>query len=96
MIARIILLAVLALAVIPRAHAQDTDTEKAIEKYRSMLREDPWSNPGYLDVDRGEALWTTEPARRTQALSNAISARVRASSRARSPNCRAISPTPAA
>ncbi len=60
MIARIILLAVLALAVIPRAHAQDTDTEKAIEKYRSMLREDPWSNPGYLDVDRGEALWTTK------------------------------------
>jgi sulfur-oxidizing protein SoxA len=24
-----------------------------------MMREDPWSNPGYLDVDRGEALWTT-------------------------------------
>lgn len=38
--------------------AQD-DTEKAIEKYRQMLKEDPWSNPGNLDVDRGEALWTT-------------------------------------
>ena len=24
-----------------------------------MLREDPWSNPGFLDADRGEALWTT-------------------------------------
>ena len=24
-----------------------------------MLKEDPWSNPGLLDVDRGEALWTT-------------------------------------
>lgn len=40
------------------ARAQD-ETEKAIEKYRQMLREDPWSNPGLLDADRGEALWTT-------------------------------------
>jgi sulfur-oxidizing protein SoxA len=24
-----------------------------------MLKEDPWSNPGLLDADRGEALWTT-------------------------------------
>lgn len=39
--------------------AQDAETEKAIEKYRAMLREDPWSNPGFLDADRGEALWTT-------------------------------------
>jgi sulfur-oxidizing protein SoxA len=38
--------------------AQD-DTEKAIEKYRHMLSEDPWSNPGLLDADRGEALWKT-------------------------------------
>ena len=41
------------------AHAQDAETEKAIEKYRQMLKEDPWSNPGLLDADRGEALWTT-------------------------------------
>jgi sulfur-oxidizing protein SoxA len=41
------------------AMAQDAETEKAIEKYRAMLKEDPWSNPGFLDVDRGEALWTT-------------------------------------
>ena len=34
-------------------------TEKAIEKYRQMLKEDPWSNPGLLDADRGEALWKT-------------------------------------
>src|SRR5881227_3388684 len=44
---------------IPPSIAQDAETEKAIEKYRAMLREDPWSNPGYLDADRGEALWTT-------------------------------------
>src|SRR4029079_7264656 len=25
-----------------------------------MLKEDPWSNPGLLDADRGEALWTTK------------------------------------
>ena len=40
------------------ARAQD-ETEKAIEKYRQMLKEDPWSNPGLLDADRGEALWKT-------------------------------------
>jgi hypothetical protein len=85
--------ALAAVAAIPRAHAQDAETEKAIEKYRQMLREDPWSNPGYLDADRGEALWTTLPDRRTQASSNAISARGRARSTARSPSCRAISPT---
>jgi sulfur-oxidizing protein SoxA len=54
------LLAALAIAFTGVASAQDADTEKAIEKYRQMLREDPWSNPGFLDVDRGEALWTTK------------------------------------
>jgi L-cysteine S-thiosulfotransferase len=37
----------------------DEETEKAVEKYRRMLKEDPWSNPGLLDVDRGEDLWKT-------------------------------------
>jgi sulfur-oxidizing protein SoxA len=46
------------LASLP-ARAQDAETEKAIEKYRQMLKEDPWSNPGLLDADRGEALWKT-------------------------------------
>lgn len=45
-------------AASPAAHAQDA-TEKAIEKYRQMLKEDPWSNPGLLDADRGEGLWKT-------------------------------------
>jgi sulfur-oxidizing protein SoxA len=48
-----------AVAAASMAIAQDTETEKAIEKYRQMLKEDPWSNPGLLDADRGEALWTT-------------------------------------
>src|SRR5262249_10118773 len=39
------------------AMAQDDDTERAIEKYRQMLKDDPWSNPALLDADRGEALW---------------------------------------
>lgn len=42
------------------AGALATDaTERELEKYRSMLKEDPWSNPGMLDVDRGEELWKT-------------------------------------
>jgi sulfur-oxidizing protein SoxA len=40
----------------PLARAQD-DTERGVERYRQMLKEDPWSNPGLLDADRGEALW---------------------------------------
>ena len=56
----VIAVASLAIAqLIPPAIAQDSDTEKAIEKYRQMLKEDPWSNPALLDADRGEALWTT-------------------------------------
>ena len=47
------------LTALPSALAQDADTEKAIEKYRQMLKEDPWSNPALLDADRGEALWKT-------------------------------------
>src|SRR5436305_752914 len=57
---RLLLVAALAaLALLPRAFAQDADTERAIEKYRAMMKEDPWSNPAFLDVDRGEALWRT-------------------------------------
>ena len=55
------LLAAVILAVIasPSVLAQDSETERGIEKYRQMLKEDPWSNPGLLDADRGEALWKT-------------------------------------
>lgn len=35
--------------------AQDL-SEKEIERYRAMIS-DPMSNPGYLNVDRGEQLW---------------------------------------
>jgi sulfur-oxidizing protein SoxA len=46
----------IALALIAPAAAID-ETEKELEKYRQMLKADPWSNPGLLDADRGEALW---------------------------------------
>lgn len=39
-----------------RAVAQD-QTEKELEKFRAMLKADPFANPGLLDADRGEALW---------------------------------------
>lgn len=39
------------------AIAQDR-SEKEIERYREMIS-DPMSNPGYLNVDRGEELWKT-------------------------------------
>jgi sulfur-oxidizing protein SoxA len=37
------------------AKAQDA-SEKEIERYRAMIS-DPFSNPGFLAVDRGEILW---------------------------------------
>ena len=42
-------------------HAQQSSDaiERELETYRSMMRSDPWSNPGMLDVDRGETLWKT-------------------------------------
>jgi sulfur-oxidizing protein SoxA len=58
-VTKLILAVAIALAFVAPSSAQDEATEKGIEKYRAMLREDPWSNPGYLDVDRGETLWTT-------------------------------------
>ena len=39
--------------------AQQDAIEKGLQQYRQMLKEDPWSNPGWLDADRGEALWKT-------------------------------------
>ena len=37
--------------------AAPIDTAKELEKYREMIS-DPMSNPGFLAVDRGEALWS--------------------------------------
>jgi L-cysteine S-thiosulfotransferase len=52
------LLTVMAVAGVPRisAQAQSADAEKEIERYRAMIN-DPFANPAYLNVDRGELLW---------------------------------------
>ena len=55
---RFLLAACLTLGMAAAAAAQsDEETEKALEKYRQMLKADPWTNPGLLDADRGEDLW---------------------------------------
>ena len=43
------------------------DSEKEIERYRAMIN-DPLSNPGFLNVDRGEALWKTARGSRNVGL----------------------------
>jgi sulfur-oxidizing protein SoxA len=51
-----IVTAVAIMALGALASAQQDETEKEIERYRAMIS-DPFSNPGFLFVDRGEALW---------------------------------------
>ena len=49
-------LAMPAMAAAQPAIASDA-TERELEKYRAMMKADPWSNPALLDADRGERLW---------------------------------------
>jgi L-cysteine S-thiosulfotransferase len=53
----IIAIALVLFGSAPLLAQDDAATEREVEKYRQMLKGDPWSNPGLLDVDRGEALW---------------------------------------
>jgi L-cysteine S-thiosulfotransferase len=55
--ARLAALATLLLLAFAAPVAAIDDTEKELERYRQMLKADPWSNPGLLDADRGEVLW---------------------------------------
>ena len=48
-----------AAAQVGSGNSPDAATERGLEQYRRMLKDDPWSNPGLLDADRGEALWKT-------------------------------------
>lgn len=43
------------------------DSEKEIERYRQMLS-DPFSNPGFLAVDRGEVLWSEKRGAKSASL----------------------------
>jgi sulfur-oxidizing protein SoxA len=47
-----------ALAVVGGFATAQDQSEKEIERYREMIS-DPMSNPGFLNVDRGEELWRT-------------------------------------
>ena len=60
--------AVLSLALTSQSPvlAQD-QSEKEIERYREMIS-DPFSNPGYLNVDRGEELWKTARGKKNVSL----------------------------
>jgi sulfur-oxidizing protein SoxA len=54
--------AVLGVGLLASGHAQGQQpeqdlSEKEIERYRAMIS-DPMSNPGFLNVDRGEQLWS--------------------------------------
>ncbi len=54
--------AVLGVGLLAGGHAQGQQpeqdlSEKEIERYRAMIS-DPISNPGFLNVDRGEQLWS--------------------------------------
>lgn len=42
---------------VQHAAAQQDAVERELDKYRKMMKDDPWSNPAMLDVDDGEALW---------------------------------------
>lgn len=53
------LAAALAAGSISDRAVADDPTERELEKFRKMLKEDPFANPGLLDADRGEALWKT-------------------------------------
>ena len=55
-------LALAVAVVVPSGAARSQDpgsSEAEIQKYREMIS-DPMSNPGFLAVDRGEALWSTK------------------------------------
>jgi L-cysteine S-thiosulfotransferase len=55
---RLLLISLLVAAAALPGAAQDNVTERELEKYRAMMK-DPFANPGFLYVDRGETLWKT-------------------------------------
>jgi L-cysteine S-thiosulfotransferase len=65
-VAAIVFVAISPLGTSSGVQAQTTDAEKEIERYRTMIN-DPFANPGFLNVDRGEILWKT--ARGSKAVS---------------------------
>ena len=60
-------LAVLLMTMAPALGQADDPNEKEIERYRAMIS-DPFANPGYLAVDRGEALWSLKRGAKSVSL----------------------------
>lgn len=53
---------------IPVTAQTEEETQRGLERFRQMLREDPWSNPALLDADRGELLWMQPAGPRNASL----------------------------
>lgn len=54
----LLLLSLALLRLVAPARAEDeAATSRELERYRAMLKADPWSNPALLDAEKGEALW---------------------------------------
>ena len=49
----------LALLAAQAVAAEPDATEQELEKFRQMMKADPWTNPALLDADRGAELWQT-------------------------------------
>ncbi|MBL8587889.1 MAG: sulfur oxidation c-type cytochrome SoxA [Methylobacteriaceae bacterium] len=60
-------LAFAASAAVASAQTAQDDGEKEIERYRAMIS-DPMANPGFLAVDRGEALWSQKRGTKNASL----------------------------
>lgn len=54
--------------ITPAGAQQDAATERGLDQYRRMMKEDPWANPALLDADRGEALWSAKKGPKKVAL----------------------------
>lgn len=66
-------------------------SENPVEEYRRLLA-DPFANPGYLFVDRGEALWHQKRGPKNASLEECDLGLGPASSREPMLGCRATSP----
>lgn len=53
------IIAAIMIASAPVLAEQEDIVARELDKYRQMMRADPWSNPANLDADRGAALWRT-------------------------------------
>ena len=54
---------------IPVTAQTEEETQRGLERFRQMLREDPWSNPARLPTRTGARLLWATPARAEQRLS---------------------------